>query len=96
MRTFLLLILEAIGAILLFALALVVAGGIACAIVALDAWLLTVLWPLTVPIMFPGLVKTGILTATVDFWPAFWFLAMLWVIRPMSWNHLGKREKNDE
>lgn len=58
--------------------------GLMSLLIAVDAFVISSLWPIVIPSLFPGLVEKGLLAKTVGFSNIFWFIVMLVVIKPVN------------
>jgi hypothetical protein len=92
------LLISLFGAAFAVAASLVFVVGIMSAIVAVDALVITSLWPIVIPAMFPNLVAQGFIVAEISFSTAFWLLFMLVVARPANIGNVfsSKKEKKDD
>jgi len=66
------------------------------ATVAIDAYVLSVLWDYVVPIVFPKAVELGYIASTMAFSTMFWVCVGLFVIRPADLKGMIATTKGDK
>ena len=63
---------------------------------AIDAYVLSVLWDYVVPILFPKAVELGYIAGTMAFSTMFWICVGLFVIRPADLKGMISTNKGDK
>ena len=70
--------------------------GLVSLFIAVDAFVLTSLWPIVIPKLLPGLVMQGNVASTVEFSTMFWFLTALIVMKPLNAANIFKKSSKKE
>lgn len=74
-------------------------AGLIClwvATVAIDAYVLSVLWDLVIPALFPKAVELGYIAKTMPFLTMFWVCVGLFVVRPANLKDMISNNKGDK
>lgn len=86
-----------IGDFLQMLVAIGLVASVLIALVAIDAYVLTLIWDAVVPALFPTATKIGLIAKSVRFETMFWVCMGLFVLRPANLKHITKKTtKGDE
>ena len=65
--------------------------GLVSLLIAVDAFVLTSVWPIVIPKLFPALVAQGVITGSVNFYTMFWALTAIMVLRPINVSNIFQK-----